>query len=88
MAEVDPHNRRSAESDSGIERGSLETAERKRLAARRRFLVGGAAAVPVVLTFGHRQAHAAGMSVCVSQIGFPGQGGGVKTFVCELFPGE
>ena len=65
---------------------SPDSAERKRLAARRRFLVGGAAAVPLILTFGHREAHAAGMSVCMSQVGFPGEGGGTPTFVCRLFP--
>lgn len=64
---------------------SADAAERKRLAARRNFLLGGAAAAPVILTCGPRQAHAAGRSVCVSQLGFPAEGP-TPTFVCNLFP--
>ena len=79
-----------AKSEDEVPRESArDPAERKRLAARRRLLVGGAAAVPVVLTFGPRQAHAATASVCISMGGstFPGQGGGTPTFVpCDLFP--
>lgn len=74
--------------DEVLRESSADSAERKRLAARRRLLVGGAAAVPVVLTFGPRQAHAVTGSVCISMGGtFPGQGEGTPTFVpCDLFP--
>lgn len=44
---------------------SSETFEEKRRAARRRLLVGGSLA-PLILTFGPRQAVAAGQSVCAS----------------------
>lgn len=40
--------------------------EAKRLAARRRFLIGGAAALPLIVTLGQREAWAASSSVCKS----------------------
>ena len=40
--------------------------EAKRLAARRRFLLGGAAAVPLIVTLGQREAWAASTAVCRS----------------------
>ena len=43
-----------------------ETSEDRRLAARRRFLKGGAAALPVLVTLGHKEAFAASMQVCMS----------------------
>jgi hypothetical protein len=72
-------------SDEDPHLSSANAAERKRLAARRRFLLGGAAAAPVIVTFGPRQAYAAGRSVCASQLNFPAQGP-TPTFVCNLFP--
>ena len=42
------------------------TAEEKRMAARRRFLKGGAAALPVIVTLGQTQAWAASSQVCAS----------------------
>lgn len=44
----------------------VPAAETKRLAARRQFLKGAGAALPFALTFGRRQAHAAGLSTCYS----------------------
>jgi hypothetical protein len=67
------------------EQSSADAAERKRLAARRKFLLGGAAAAPVIVTFGPREAYAAGRSVCASQLGFPAEGP-TPTLVCNLFP--
>jgi len=46
----------------GVESGS----EDKRVAARRRFLLGGAAALPVIVTLGQKQAWAASSQVCAS----------------------
>ncbi len=43
-----------------------DLSESKRLAARRRFLLGGAAMVPVIVTIGQREAHAASMLLCLS----------------------
>jgi hypothetical protein len=43
-----------------------DSAEAKRLAARRRFLLGGAAAVPVIVTLGQKDAWAASAAVCQS----------------------
>lgn len=43
-----------------------KTAEDRRLAARRRFLQGGAAALPVLVTLGHKEALAASIQVCMS----------------------
>ena len=42
------------------------TAEAKRLAARRRFLIGGASALPLIVTLGTKEAWAASMAVCHS----------------------
>ena len=47
-----------------------DLSESKRLAARRRFLLGGAAAVPAIVTIGQREAYAASMLLCLSL--FPG----------------
>lgn len=41
--------------------------ETKRLAARRRFLMGGAAALPIVATLGQKEAWAASREVCQSR---------------------
>lgn len=41
--------------------------EAKRLAARRRFLLGGAAALPIVATLGQKEAWAASRAVCQSR---------------------
>lgn len=88
MPEFPADKASGTEGEKGFPRESAaDPAEAKRLAARRKFLIGGAAGVPVVLTFGHRQAHAAGRSVCMSQLGFPGEGDGTPTFVCRLFQG-
>ena len=46
--------------------GPAKTAEDRRLAARRRFLQGGAAALPVLVTLGHKEAFAASIQVCMS----------------------
>ncbi len=40
--------------------------EAKRVAARRRFLLGGATALPLIVTLGQREAWAASSSVCNS----------------------
>ncbi len=54
-----------------------DAAEEKRLAARRRFLLGGAAAVPMVVTAIRAEAQdPVGISVCLSMSGNPGQGEG------------
>ena len=53
---------------------AAESAETKRLAARRRFLLGGAAAVPVIVTLGQKQAWAASAAVCQSAGLAQGQG--------------
>ena len=45
---------------------SAKAAEKQRQAARRRFLMGGAAALPVIVTLGQRQAFAASAQVCQS----------------------
>lgn len=42
------------------------TAEAKRLSARRRFLLGGAAALPAIVTLGQKEAWAASAAVCQS----------------------
>lgn len=60
-----------SKSNEPIERGHAEgalsgTAEAKRLAARRRFLLGGAGALPVIVTLGQKQAFAASLHVCQS----------------------
>ncbi|MFQ5774660.1 MAG: hypothetical protein ACE5GS_09095 [Kiloniellaceae bacterium] len=46
--------------------GTSNSAEVKRLAARRRFLLGGATALPVIVTLGQKQALAASAQVCAS----------------------
>jgi len=46
------------------------TAEAKRLAARRRFLLGGATALPLIVTLGQREAWAASAALCQS-LGLP-----------------
>ena len=43
-----------------------EAAEAKRLAARRRFLLGGAAALPLIVTLGSKEAWAASAALCQS----------------------
>ncbi len=43
-----------------------DSAEAKRLAARRRFLLGGAAALPLIVTLGQKEAWAASVAVCQS----------------------
>ena len=43
-----------------------DSAEAKRLAARRRFLLGGAAALPLIVTLGQKEAWAASAAVCDS----------------------
>jgi len=43
-----------------------DAAEAKRLAARRRFLLGGATAIPVIVTLSQKQAWAASSQVCQS----------------------
>ena len=62
----------SAEIESAeTESAEIESAETKRLAARRRFLLGGAAAVPAIVTLGQKQAWAASAAVCQSMgLGF------------------
>lgn len=47
--------------------GNADAHETERLAARRRFLVGGAAALPMVVTLGQKEAWAASGAVCRSQ---------------------
>ena len=46
--------------------GNGTTAEDKRIAARRRFLLGGATALPLIVTLGQREAWAASAAVCQS----------------------
>ena len=46
--------------------GNGTTAEDKRVAARRRFLLGGATALPLIVTLGQREAWAASAAVCQS----------------------
>ena len=46
--------------------GSGTAAEAKRMAARRRFLLGGATALPLIVTLGQREAWAASAAVCQS----------------------
>ena len=46
--------------------GSGTAAEAKRVAARRRFLLGGATALPLIVTLGQREAWAASAAVCAS----------------------
>ena len=85
MTEVPAGEVSRVTSEEDLDQSAADAAERKRLAARRNFLLGGAAAAPVIMTFGPRQAHAAGRSVCASQVGFPAEGP-TPTFVCNLFP--
>ena len=54
-----------SDAGSGVE-ASESSAEAKRTAARRRFLLGGAAALPMIVTLGQREAWAASASVCQS----------------------
>ena len=51
---------------SRAEGESSTTAEANRLAARRRFLLGGAGALPIIVTLGGKQAFAASLQVCQS----------------------
>lgn len=83
-----PADKVSKSEAEGLRESPRDSAERKRLAARRKLLIGGAASLPVVLTFGRAQAQQMTSSKCDSMGGelFPGQGGGVQTFVCKLFP--
>lgn len=51
----------------GHAQGETSTkAEANRLAARRRFLLGGAGALPIIVTLGGKQAFAASLQVCQS----------------------
>lgn len=52
--------------DPAPRRTATSAAESKRQAARRRFLLGGAGALPVIVTLGQKQALAASASVCQS----------------------
>ncbi len=52
-----------AGSDADADKSSTEA---KRLAARRRFLLGGATALPLIVTLGQREAWAASQAVCQS----------------------
>lgn len=54
-----------SDAGSGVE-ASESSAEAKRIAARRRFLLGGATALPMIVTLGQREAWAASASVCQS----------------------
>ena len=67
---------KSIEANShGRAQGETSTkAEANRLAARRRFLLGGAAALPIIVTLGGKQAFAASIRVCASAGMYPGQG--------------
>ena len=65
------------------------TAEAKRLAARRRFLLGGASALPLIVTLGQKEAWAASAALCQS-LGisydekYATQGGGfVSSMYCD-----
>ena len=60
------------------------SAEAKRLEARRRFLLGGAAAIPVLVTA--NRAKAVGVSTCLSQLGLqlPFQGFSIPIEDCNL----
>lgn len=51
---------------AAMEGVAVEAAEAKRAAARRRFLLGGATALPVIITLGQKQAWAASAQVCQS----------------------
>ena len=63
-----------SESERGEPRGpgrvrpseTTKTAEDRRQAARRRFLMGGAAALPMIVTLGQKEAFAASAGVCMS----------------------
>ncbi len=63
-----------------------DVAEAKRLDARKRLLIGGVAALPLIVTVGRRQAYAFGASVCASlllqgvDLDFENEG----SLVCEL----
>ena len=49
-----------------------DVAEAKRLEARRRYLIGGASALPLIVTIGwSRRANAASMNVCLSLMDNP-----------------
>ena len=66
---------------------SQDSAESKRLEARRRFLLGGAAAFPVILhvTAARAQSRFNSKSFCMSRFGNPGNpqmGMSETTFVC------
>lgn len=43
-----------------------EAGERRRIEARRRFLIGGAATLPIIITMGQKQALAASAAACAS----------------------
>lgn len=53
--------------DQGAANVDADIYEAKRLAARRRFLLGGAAALPLVVTLGQKEAWAASAAVCRSR---------------------
>jgi len=57
---------RPGQEDAHAAASAASPAEAKRLEARRQFLRGAGAAVPVVLTFGVREARAASASICAS----------------------
>lgn len=66
MLKTTGHDRNGQGRVKAPEAAGIESAEAKRLAARRRFLLGGAAAVPVIVTLGQKQAWAASAAVCQS----------------------
>ncbi len=62
-----------------------ETVERKRREARRRFLIGGAAALPVIITMGQKQALAASAAVCASHSVYADEDGDPNnSFFCHV----
>ena len=69
--------------DSGI--APQASAEAKRLEARRRFLLGGAAAIPILVTA--NRAKAVGISTCLSQLGIPSDLQGFSIPIPDCIPG-
>ena len=62
-----------------------EFVERKRREARRRFLIGGAAALPVIITMGQKQALAASAAVCASHSVYADEDGDPNnSFFCHV----
>jgi len=68
--------------------GPVAATERKRLMARRLFLLGGAASLPVIVSTSRRQALAAGdLSDCLSlgdKVIILGPGGQTTTCICKV----